>query len=403
LHRSNIVENDTKRQVAQESPMPRIGEDQMPISDKLTRRALLQNVAAVTGAVAVAGSPLNQVPAAQKLIVGALYVGPRDDFGWNQAHAEGIAFLKKMDAVSVIEEERVPETIEVQKSMESMINLDGAGLIFCTSFGYWDHMLKVAAKFPKVQFLHGGPTVWKEGMPANTGSYNGYIDEAQYVAGIVAGHMSKSGKLGFVGAKPYPASLRNINAFTLGARTVNPNATTQVIFTGDWVLPVKEAESVNTLADQGIDVVTCHVDSPKVVIETAEKRGLYCSGYHMNQAPLAPKGYLTGAEWNWQKVYTDYVTWLREGKSWPHVRRGGLKEGIVRNSPYGQAVTEGARKNADAAAANFREASFKIFKGPMKTNEGKQIIEAGREYTNTDLWLESMNWLVEGVKGSTRG
>ena len=116
----------------------------------------------------------------------------------------------------MVEEENVPETIEVQKSMESMINLDKAELIFPTSFGYWEHMLKVAAKYPKVQFVHAGPTVWKEGMPQNAGSYNGFIDEAQYVAGVVAGGTSKSGKLGFVGAKPYPAGLRNINSFTLG-------------------------------------------------------------------------------------------------------------------------------------------------------------------------------------------
>src|SRR5690606_36810013 len=136
-------------------------------------------------------------------------------------------------------------------------------------------MLEVAQRYPDVQFLHAAPTVWEEGMPQNAGSYNGYIDEAQYISGIVAGHMSKTGKLGFVAAKPYPAAIRNINAFTLGARTVNPNATTQAIFTGDWVLPVKEAESVNSLADQGIEVVTCHVDSPKVVIETADNRNIY--------------------------------------------------------------------------------------------------------------------------------
>ena len=244
---------------------------------RFSRRKVLWGFAA-----SLTGLSVSRAFAASKLVVGALYVGPKDDFGWNQAHAEGVAVLKKMPGVSVIEEERVPETTEVEKSMESMVQLDNAGLIFATSFGYWDHMLKVAAKFPKVQFLHAAPTVWKEGMPSNAGSYNGYIDEAQYVSGIVAGHMSKSGRLGFVAAKPYPASLRNINAFTLGARTVNPRATTQVIFTGDWVLPVKEAEFVNSLADQGIEVVTCHVDSPKVVIETAEKRGLYSSGYHMN-------------------------------------------------------------------------------------------------------------------------
>jgi basic membrane protein A and related proteins len=371
-------------------------------SGRVSRREVFRGAAAISG-LALTGLPTSRAFAASKLVVGALYVGPKDDFGWNQAHAEGVAVLKKMPGISVIEEERVPETTEVEKSMESMIELDQAGLIFATSFGYWSHMLKVAGKFPKVQFLHAAPTVWKEGMPSNAGSYNGYIDEAQYVSGIVAGHMSKSGKLGFVAAKPYPASLRNINAFTLGARSVNPQATTQVIFTGDWVLPVKEAESVNTLADQGIEVVTCHVDSPKVVVETAEKRGIYSSGYHMNQAPLAPKGYLTGAEWNWQKLYTDYVTWLEEGKSWPHMLRGGLKEGIVRNSPYGSAVTEEARKHADAAATEFRTAGFKIFKGPMITNDGRQIIAAGKEYADNDLWLESMDWLVEGVNGSTRG
>ena len=249
-------------------------------------------------------------------VCGAIYVGPKDDFGWNQGHAEGVAAIKKLANIRVVEEENVPETIEVQRSMESMINLDKAELIFATSFGYWEHMLKIAAKYPKVQFVHAGPTVWKEGMPQNAGSYNGFIDEAQYVAGVVAGGTSKTGKLGFVAAKPYPAGLRNINSFTLGARTVNPNATTQVIFTGDWVLPVKEAEAVNSLADQGVDVVTMHVDSPKVVVETAERRGIFSSGYHVDQSRLAPKGYLTGAVWNWPKVYTDYVNSLREGKSW---------------------------------------------------------------------------------------
>lgn len=371
----------------------------MHIKPTVGRRAVLQGFAAA-GALLTSGQ-LNRAFAAD-MVVGALYVGPKTDYGWNQAHAEGVAALKGIAGVTVVEEERVPETVEVQKSMESMINFDGARMIFATSFGYWDHMLEVAAKYPDVQFLHAAPTVWTEGMPANAGSYNGYIDEAQYISGIVAGHTSKSGKLGFVGAKPYPASIRNINSFTLGARTVNPNATTQVIFTGDWVMPVQEAESVNSLADQGIDVVTCHVDSPKVVVETAEGRGIYSCGYHMNQSVLAPNGYLTGAEWSWDKIYTDYVNWLAAGQTWPHMRRGGLKEGLVRNSAYGQAVSEAARKNADEASAKFKDGDFRIYTGPMKTNDGRTIIEAGTSYTNNDLWLESMDWLVEGVIGSTK-
>jgi simple sugar transport system substrate-binding protein len=369
---------------------------------KVSRRSFLKIATAGTAGALTYSWSAPESAAASELVVGALYVGPKTDYGWNQAHAEGVATLKK-SGIKVVEEERVPETIQVAKSMESMIKLDNATLIFATSFGYWDQMLKTAEKYPNVQFLHAAPTVWKEGMPKNAGSYNGYIDEAQYVSGIVAGHASKTGKLGFVGAKPYPASLRNINSFTLGARTVNPKATTQVIFTGDWVLPVKEAEAVNSLADQGIDVVTCHVDSPKVVIETAEKRRIYCCGYHMNQSVLAPKGYLTGAEWNWEKLYADYVQWMREGKAWPHLVRGGLKERIVRNSPYGTAVSEKARKQADAARDKFMSGTFVIYKGPIKDNTGKTVIAAGESHGQTDVWLESMNWLVEGVIGSTTG
>lgn len=377
------------------------------ISDRtvnlISRRRLLQGGATTLVATPFLGGFGTAARAADQLVVGALYVGAKDDYGWNQAHALGVASLKGLPNVVIREEERVPETIEVQKSMESMINLDGAKLIFATSFGYWDHMLKVAKAYPDVHLFHAAPTVWKEGMPVNAGSYNGFIDEAQYVSGVVAGHMSKSGKIGFVAAKPYPASLRNINAFNLGARSVNPSITTHVIFTGDWVLPVKEAESVNTLADQGIDVVSSHVDSPKVVVETAERRGVYSCGYHTNQALLAPNGYLTGAEWNWEKVYADYVKWIREGKTFPHINRGGLEQGMVRNSPYGKAVTAAARANADDVTRKLSQGTFQIFKGPIKTNTGAVIIEASKQYNSNDLWLDSMDWLGEGVIGSTRG
>ena len=282
--------------------------------------------------------------AAPPLTIGFVYVGPKTDYGYNQAHAQGAAALAKLPGVKIREEEMVPETMAVQKTMESMINLDGATLLFPTSFGYFDpHILKEAGKYKNVTFLHCGGLYQEGKHPANVGSYFGYIDEAQYVAGVVAGLTTKSNKLGFIAAKPIPQVLRNINSYTLGARSVNPKATTSVIFTGDWSMPVKEAEAANSLIDQGVDVLTMHVDSPKVIVELAERRGAFVTGYHANQAALAPKGYLTGAEWNWEKVYADYVQWLREGKQWPHLVRGGLKERIVRNSPYGKAVSEKAR------------------------------------------------------------
>jgi basic membrane protein A len=142
-----------------------------------------------------------------------------------------------------------------------------------------------------------------------------------------------------------------------------------------------------------------HVDSPKVVVETAEKRGVYSSGYHANQSSLAPKGYLTGAEWNWAKVYTDYVTWVRDGKSYPHLLRGGLKDGFVKLSPYGPAVSEEAKQKADEAKAKLTDGTLVIYKGPLKDNAGKMVIAAGVNRVQTDIELEKMNYLVDGVVG----
>lgn len=339
-------------------------------------------------------------PAASTLTVGFVYVGAKDDYGYNQAHAEGAKAVAAMPGVKVREEENVPETVAVQKTMESMINLDGATLLFPTSFGYFEpHILAEAQKFPAVTFLHCGGLYDETKHPKNVGSYFGYIDEAEYVSGIVAGMTTKTNKLGFVAAKPIPQVLRNINAFTLGARSVNPKVTTSVVFTGDWSMPVKEAEAANSLIDQGVDVLTAHVDSPKVIVEQAERRGVFSTGYHASQAALAPKGYLTGAEWNWAKVYTGYIDAIRANKPYPHLLRGGFKEGFVKMSPYGPAVSEEAKKKADDAKAGLTAGTLVIFQGPLKDNAGKEVIAPGVSMVQTDVNLEKMAYLVDGVKG----
>src|SRR3954447_7568321 len=369
----------------------------------ISRRTALGALAgAAVGTALSGGLPFSRALAAKSLTVGFIYVGPRDDFGYNQAHAEAAALVRKMSGVKVVEEEKVPETLDVQKTMESMINLDGAALVFPTSFGYFDpHMLKVAQKYPDVEFRHCGG-MFKAGVhPANTGSYFGYIDEGQYLNGIAAGHATKSKKLGFVAAKPIPQVLRNINAFTLGARSVDPSITTQVIFTGDWSMPVKEAEATNGLVNAGVDVITCHVDSPKVVVETAERRGIHTCGYHANQARLAPKGYLTGAEWNWITVYKDFVEKTRVGEKPGQFVRGGLKDGFIKTSAYGPAVSPESKAASEAVKAKMMAGEFPIFAGPIKTNTGKEIITAGQSYGQTDMWLEGMDWLTESVIGST--
>ena len=368
--------------------------------DSLDRRNSLKSLAAL-GAAGTLGALAPLARAQKPITVGVIYVGPRDDFGYNQAQAQAAAEIKKLPGVKLVEEENVPETAAVQKTMTGMIAQDGASVLFPTSFGYFDpHMLALAAKYPEVRFSHCGG-MWTDGKhPKNTGSFFGYIDECQYLNGVIAGHMSKSGKIGFVAAKPIPQVLRNINAYLMGARSVKPGITCSVIFTGDWSMAVKEAEATNSLADQGCDVFTMHVDGPKVVVETAAKRGKMVCGYHASQAKLAPNAYLTGAEWNWLTAYKTVIDAAQSGKPHPNFIRGGLKEGYVKPSPYGSMVTDAAKKDADGVKARMMAGSFDIFKGPLKDNKGKEVIPAGKAMKQTDIALESMNYLVEGVIGS---
>ena len=310
---------------------------------------------------------------AKDTVVGFVYVGSRDDYGYNQAHAAGAAALKKMAGIKVVEEEKVPETDAVEKTIELMINLDGATLLFPTSFGYFSpHVLKLANKFPKAALRACRRAVDARRIPKNAGSYFGYIDEAQYVSGIVAGHSTKTGKLGFVAAKPIPQLLRNINAFMLGARLANPNATMQVIFTGDWSMPVKEAEATNSLVDQGVDVLTCHVDGPKTVMENAARRGAMVSSYHVNRSPLAPQAYLTGAEWNWEVLYPRFVQDVSPpGETIPNFYRGGLKEDDRQSLAL---WAEGVRGRAQARRRRQGQAHrrrLRHLQGPAQGQQGQ--------------------------------
>jgi basic membrane protein A and related proteins len=334
------------------------------------------------------------------LTVGFIYTGPKKDYGYSQAHAQGAEAVKKLPGVKVLEVEKVPETEDVQQRMKKLIDVEEAKVIFATSFGYFNpHVLEMAKKYPKIQFMHaGGP--WKTGDPENICSYFGYIDECQYVSGIVAGHMTKSNKLGFVAAKPIPQVRRNINAFFLGARSVNPKAEVQVIFTGDWLDPGKEADATKILIDKGCDVFTCHVDSPQVVVENASKAGKMICGYHASQADLAGDNYLTGAEWNWEKLYPELVEKVKKGEKVPNMIRGGLNAGLVKMSPYGPKVTEQAKKDADAAKEKLTKGDFIIYKGPLTgmDDKGNKVeIPAGTGYKQDDPKLEEMNYVFDGV------
>jgi basic membrane protein A len=361
----------------------------------LSRRTLLKAGAAGLAASAL---PFGMARAQTPIVLGAVYVGPRDDFGWNQAHAVAMDILKQVPGVTVIEEEKVPETDAVSQSMESMINLDGANLVLATSFGYYNpFVVDVAKKYPDVQFRHAAP-LWNEATdPKNAGSYFCYLNQAHYVDGVAAGLSTKTNKIGFVAAKPIPSVLSNINSVLLGAKSVNPNATVQVIFTGEWSLPVREAEASNALIDAGCDVITCHVDGPKVVVETAEGRGVMTCGHNASQAPLAPKGFITGAEYKWETIYKIYADALAAGEELPNFIAGGYHNDMLRNSAYGAGATPEAINAADAAIEGLK-AKKPIYVGPLKDNAGNVVITG--EMDNYDPVLDGMNYLLEGVQGS---
>jgi basic membrane protein A len=346
-----------------------------------------------TAPTAAAGKPLT---------VGFIYVGTKDDYGYNQAMADGAAAVKKIPNVTVLEQEKVAETTNCEQVMSTMIDQGDASLVFATSFGYFKpHVLTLAPKYPKATFLHAGGQL-SDGDPSNIGTFFAYIDELEWCCGMAAGAATKSGKLGYIAAKPIPPVLRDINAFELGAKSVNPNATLTVIFTGDWFLPDKEADAVKSLADQGIDVVSGHIDSPKVMIQTAEGRGLMSCGYHYNCSSLAPKGYLTGAEWDWAPMMTRFVTDYMAGKPMPHNYNGSLKDASVKLSPYGPLVPKETQDKIEAVKAQMVAGTFQMFKGPLKDNTGAIVIPDGKAFGDEDGALWGMNYLVDGVKGSLK-
>jgi simple sugar transport system substrate-binding protein len=360
----------------------------------VSRRSFLKGMS--TSALVLAGG--GKARAADGIVTGIIYVGPKDDFGWNQAHAVGAKALKAIPGVTVLEEENVPETIAVMQTMESMIKVDGAKLLFPTSFGYFDpFMIDAAKKYPAVEFRH--PTsLWdKNKHPANLGGYFCYLDQAHYVNGIAAGLSTKKNKIGFVAAKPIALVLRNVNAFTLAVKKVNPAATVNLVITGDWALPVREAEATNALIDSGCDIIACHVDSPKVVVETAEARSIKTCGHNADQSKLAPRGFITGAELKWATVYRAYAAMIARGEKLPNSNEGGYDKDMVQSSPFGAGATEEAKAGVAKAIAAMK-AGEPIFVGPLKDNTGRLVIEKTLGLYDPSLW--QTNYLIEGVIGS---
>jgi basic membrane lipoprotein Med (substrate-binding protein (PBP1-ABC) superfamily) len=333
-------------------------------------------------------------PATGKVKVGFLYVGPVDDYGYNYAADQGRLAMQSAlgDKVETIYAENVPEDANAERVMEQMIN-DGATIIFPTSYGHFGPAVNVSKKHPEITFLHQGGLEPKE----RVSSYFGEIWQMVYASGVAAGKMTKTNKLGYIVAFPIPQTLLNINAFQLGAKSVNPNVTTTVVFTASWCDPAKNSEAANSLIDQGIDVLTQHQDCPKPVIEVAEKRGVMSVGYHADASTVAPNGWITAAIWNWGPLYTKMVEEVTAGGFETQLTRYGVKDGVVTLAPFGANVPKEVQDEVLKVKEDIISGTLMPFTGPIKDQSGTLRIEGPQPDTVT---LEKTDYLVEGVIGT---
>jgi basic membrane protein A len=381
----------------------------MPGFDPNRRNALKGMALLGAAALVPAILPARSARAAD-LTAGFVYIGPREDWGWNQSFATAAEALRGVPHVRIAQADYLPEstnygsgkdnpeTRAYTKAMEGLISKDGAGLIFSTSFDDDPFLLAIAKKNPDVVFRQASALA-NSGNPRNVGSQNALINQGHYVNGVAAGLCTTTNKLGFVAGLPFGAVLLNVNSFLLGSRQTNPDATVRVIFTGGWEDAVHDAAAANELVDAGCDVITCHLDAPRVVIETAEARGVKTCGHAFDQGPLAPKGYITGADYNWTDMFETFIETLQKGGTLPNFVTGGYDKDYVRSSPFGAGATPQAI-NAAKTAMQAMENEDAIFVGPIKDNAGKVVVPAGTTYGPYADELLQTNYLIEGVIGS---
>ncbi|MBA3451444.1 MAG: BMP family ABC transporter substrate-binding protein, partial [Chloroflexia bacterium] len=335
-------------------------------------------------------------PAGEPMKVGFVYVGPVGDLGWTYAHDQGrLALEEAFPDIETGYQENVPENPADAERVIRQFAQDGFDVIFTTSFGYMDPTINVAADFPDTTFIHisGFKTA------DNVGTGFGKIEEPRFVTGQVAGAMTETNQIGYVAAFPIPEVIRGINAFTLGVREVNPEATVKVVWTNTWFDPAKERAAAEALLDGGADVIAQHQDTAGPQ-QAAEDRGLYGVGYNADMASLAPDAVLTSAIWNWGPFYIDVVQQVMDGTWESSQYWGGWQDGVVDMAPVAEFVPEEVRTAADEEVARFKsgeETIYTIFTGPILDQSGEERIAA--DQTMTDEELLGMDWFVEGVEG----
>jgi basic membrane protein A len=380
------------------------------MSSQLSKRSLLKMAgwAGLAATVALAGcgkkeeaqpeaasGPASAAAAASApLKIAFAYVGPVGDAGWTFAHDQGRLAVEKEfgSKVATTKVEKVPEGPEAERVIRDLVG-QGNTLIFGTTFGYMEPMLKVAADSKGVKFEHA--TGYK--TAENMRTYDSRTYEGAYMAGVIAGSMTKSNTLGVVGSIPIPEVIRNINAFTLGAQSVNPKVTTKVVWVNSWFDPPKETEGAQSLINQGVDVLFQNTDSP-AVLQTAEKAGKYAFGWDSDMSKISPKAHLASAIINWAPYYIKATkdvldgTWKTGGVWW------GVKEGAIDLVSISDAVKPEAKAKVETVKAGLKDGSFVIWKGPILGQDGKEVL--AKDAVADDKFLGGINFYVKGVDGS---
>jgi basic membrane protein A len=373
---------------------------------KLVGWATLATTAALVGcgkkeaapeAASAASEPASAASAAAApagpLKIAFAYVGPVGDAGWTFAHNAGRLAVEKEfgDKVKTTFVEKVPEGPEAERVIRDLVG-QGNTLIFGTTFGYMEPMLKVAADSKDVKFEHA--TGYK--TAPNMRTYDSRTYEGAYMAGVIAGGMSKSGVIGVVGSIPIPEVIRNINTFTMGAQSVNPKIKTKVVWVNGWFDPPKETEGAQSLINQGADVLFQNTDSP-AVLQTAEKAGKYAFGWDSDMTQFGPKAHLASSIINWAPYYIKATkdalegTWQTGGVWW------GVTEGAIDIVSISDKLPADLKAKVDKVKAGLKDGSFVIWKGPIIGQDGKEVL--AKDVVADDKFLGGINFYVKGVDG----
>lgn len=378
---------------------------------KISRRASMAMLATLAAATLIgcgkkeepappaAAAPAAAAPAAaDPLKVAFVYIGPVGDAGWTFAHDNGRKAVeaKYGDKVKTTFVENVPESAADAERVIRQLAADGNKLIFGTTFGYMEAMLKVAKEFPDVKFEHA--TGFK--TADNMAQYDVRTYEGAYLAGVVAGKMSKTGKLGVVASVPIPEVIRNIDSFTLGARSVNPKATTRVVWVNKWFDPGKEREAATTLIGQGVDVLMQNTDSAAVV-QTAQEKGVYAFGWDSDMTGFGAKAHLGASIIDWGIYYNQRVGAVLDGSWKTQSSWLGLKEKAIDLGALNPDLPADVKTLVETRKAGIIDGSAPIWKGPIKDNSGKEVV--AKDAVADDGFLHGVKFYVEGVDGKVPG